>query len=227
MYAGTVTIPDPLLAWEIEDMPEGYTGYVRYDDMVHESPRDWITSATIINANDRLLNIDSDDEGLAEVRDRWHWLGTYGFSSRGQSYPPHYGEPTFTERTLFAKYDRERLVERYVAMFRPDIAVYVDRWDAGRENYGWGYVTREALAEAGYSEDGREHVSGTLQMRARAIFDQEVETYRMWAEGEVYGVTVIRDEDGEEASLWGIYDDYPYDYMQVEVVADLIAEMEV
>ena len=89
------------------------------------------------------------------------------------------------------------LMDRYLAMFRPDIAVYVDYWSAGRESYGWGYVTREALAEAGYSGQ----LSGTLKMRARALFDSEVDVYGQWAEGEVYGFVHL--EPGAEIAVDG------------------------
>lgn len=85
------------------------------------------------------------------------------------------------------------MVRRYVAMFRPDIAA-VDTWEvSGSSQSDWragiGYVTRDALAAAGYSEDGRETLSGTLRMRAAAILAGEVAEYGAYFAGEVYTAT--------------------------------------
>lgn len=179
-YTGTITMTDPMLVEEIE-VPEGYQAFVVYDqDASSDSPRGWAGNvATIINGNNRLNEIDTDDAGLREARGRFTEIG----------------------------------MRRYIAMFRPDIALYVDYWSAGRENYGWGYVTTEALADQGL--DATE---------AERCFYAEVEVYRQWAEGEVYGVIVNHEESGQEASLWGIYDDSG-DYIREEIVPDLISQV--
>lgn len=186
-YTGTITITDPLLVETITDLPEGFTGYVRYDEAAYgDSPRDWApNAATIIQRNDRRGDVDEcDDYGLAEARDRWY---------DGRRVGPN------------------PLIERYLRIFRPDIVLYVDYWSAGRDLYGWGYITREAWEEGGYTATPQE------------VFDAEVETYRQWADGEVYGVTVVNDETGEEADLWGVYDDPP-GYVR-DVALELIREV--
>lgn len=197
MYDGHITTTDPGLVSTLDDLPEGYKGYVRVDEDAHnDSPRSWHpNTAVLIQCNDRRGDADEcDDYGLAEARERW-------YNGKGIDSP---------------------MIQRYVAMFRPDIAYYCDYWSAGRDLYGWGYVTRAALAEAGYSSDA-EVLNGTLKMRARTLFDQEVDIYQQWADGEVYGITVVHEESGEEADLWGVYDTPGY---FAEVAAELIAEIE-
>lgn len=103
-------------------------------------------------------------------------------------------------------------MERYLAMFRPDIAYYTDYWQAGRDSFGWGYVTHEAMEQHGGDDPKR-------------AFDIEVDLYRQWAEGEVYGAyhltqgkpivtygehgAYVDDWEVDEDSCWGFlgYDD--------------------
>lgn len=137
--------------------------------------------ATLIQTNSRCSDIDDDDAGLGEARERFD----------------------------------DAMMRRYLTMFRPDIAYYADYWSAG-DSYGWGYVTRDAMREAGLSAN---------PVDAQEAFDQEVSLYRQWAEGEVYGAIhltvgapVVRygaegayvdGYDVEEDSCWGFlgYDD--------------------
>lgn len=134
---------------------DGSRTFVVYDDNSDtESPRDYDGNvATLIQCNSRCIDIDSDDAGLSEARDRF--------------------------------YRDEPMMQRYVAMFRPDIALYVDYWSAG-DSYGWGYVTTEAWSEAfppGF--EGRNRDGSPLT--PEQVFDSEVSLYRQWANGEVYG----------------------------------------
>lgn len=202
-YDGHIIARDPGLAWEIEDMPEGFKGYVRYDDSP-ESPREWAHVSTLVQNNDRRGDVDQGEE-LREARERWDWTDDRGFFGY---MPTYYDTPT--NRALH-KVGREALIQRYIRIFRPDIVHYVDYWSAGRDLYGWGYITREA-----WGEDSPSIAPG-------AVFDAEVETYRQWADGEVYGVTVVRESDGAEESLWSVYDDQD-GYIE-QVAAELVEEL--
>lgn len=198
-YTGTLTITDPGLVETINDLPEGYTGYVRVDeDAYGDSPRDWAPNvATIIQRNDRRGAVDEPDARLDEARDRWSWTKYASLVGGNRS-----------DRAIKAVGD-EGMVARYLSIFRPDIALYVDHWSAGRDLFGWGYITAEAWEEGGYT------------IAPQDVFDQEVEIFRQWADGEVYGVTVVNDETGEDASLWSVYDSPGYFR---EVALDLIEE---
>lgn len=217
-YTGTITVRDPLLVEEIEEgLPEGITAYIRYDDGTYgDSPRDWCNVATIINRNDRLNEIDADKAGLQEARDRWDWTDQPSFFDYATYSDTH------INRVLHAV-GREALIERYIRIFRPDIAYYRDYWAAGRENYGWGYIMAEDWTE-GLSTSGR-RLNESEVAACRITFDQEVETYRQWAEGEVYEVIVTNTETDSDAALCGVYDDYSWTYIKGDVIPDLIAEV--
>lgn len=92
------------------------------------------------------------------------------------------------------------LMRRYLAIYRPDILHYDDNWSAG-DSHGWGYVTRESWERwmgADYSGD----------VTPEQAFDQEVDVYRQWANGEVYGCVHVTKQDDD--SVWGFlaYDDH-------------------
>lgn len=181
---------------------DGSVTVVMYDPVPGdcESPRDDDGNvATLIQENSRCIAVDTDDAGLAEAHDRWDYRG-------GDVY-----------------------MARYLAAFRPDIAAYVNRWDAG-DSYGWGYVTREALAAAGFSDD-RETLSGTLQLRAGTLFDAEVAVYRQWADGEVccahhltrgQSVTVA-DYTGATPAGTEVSEDTVYGFLGYDNLADIAA----
>ena len=159
---------------------DGSITYIVWDDdSSAENPREYDGNiATLIQCNDRCNDIDTDDAGLSEARDR---LDAF---------------------------------ERYLAMFRPDIVHYVGYWTAG-DSYGWGYVTRADWEAAGY----------TSTVTPQQAFEQEVDIYRQWANGEVYGAhhvtvgdpIVVLGEEGAyvdgfetvEEDCWGFlgYDD--------------------
>lgn len=203
-YTGTITVADPMLVETITDLPEGYTGYVRVDESP-ESPREWDGNVSVlVQTNDRRGSVDSGDD-LSEAHYRWDWTNDRGFFG----YMPSWFH-TDTNRALH-RVGREALMARYLRIFRPDIKHYVERWDAGRDLYGWGYITTEAWDAAGCTATPEE------------VFDAEVDIYRQWADGEVYGVTVVHEESGEEASLWGVYDE-PFGYVR-DVALDLIEEI--
>jgi hypothetical protein len=185
---------------------DGSLTFVMIDtDPEHADPReDEGLVSTLIREGRDYTPLDDDDEGLAEARDRWDWLGTYGYSSRGQRGGPHF-VPTAADKALFAHYDRDKIMQRYVAMFRPDILHYCDRWEAsgfsqGHYTYGWGYVSRakwEYAMGEGY----------TGPITPEEAFGQEVNIYELYFRGEVYGYVhiepdgevVTTDVDGEHA----------------------------
>jgi hypothetical protein len=66
---------------------------------------------------------------------------------------------------------------------------------------------------------------GCPRASRRELASQALGLYRQWAEGEVYGVVVTRESDGETESLWGIYDDSAgQDYLR-DVAHELAAEL--
>lgn len=65
-----------------------------------------------------------------------------------------------------------------------------DRWDSGMA--GFIYTTRETVK-----------VTGTPWEQVREMMIEDVETYNMYLQGDVYGYSV---EDGED-SCWGFYSD--------------------
>lgn len=141
--------------------------------------------ATLIQENSRLLDVDDDDAGLGEARDRFDCYGRRGTSAHGYAHG--------TKVPL----DREAMMKRYLAMFRPDILHY-DDWltvGSGRAGYGWGYVTREAWEKwMGTDYDG--------DVTPEQAFDGEVTVYNQWADGEVYGYVITR-KGREVGSCWG------------------------
>lgn len=154
----------------------GKTVEIHYDtDGDHSNPRnnDGVIS-TLIQENSNCINVDSDDAYLGEARD-WFY---------------RYDNADGVVRTL----DREDMMRRYIAMFRPDVAYYADEWSAG-DSHGWGYVTVESWTKwMGEDYEG--------EVTPQSAFEGEVGEYRKWATGEVFGY-VITDEDGKEDSCWG------------------------
>lgn len=150
-------------------------------DGEHADPRqDWCV-AHLVMQHDGYRHMDDADHGIEEARERW-----------GAKSP---------------------MVERYVRMFRPDIAHYEPRWEVTGHSqsdwaYGYGYVTRDDLAEAGYSMNPDRPLSGTLKMRAKAMLDDEVRVYGLYFAGEVYGaIHVSPGEDTFSLSDHGAYVD--------------------
>lgn len=157
-----------------------------------ESPReDDGNIATLIQTNRDYLTLDEDEAGLREAHDRWYWLDVgkpyVGISCMGLAgrCPCRNCRDEFSnaERAVQRRYGREEMVRRYIAMFRPDVLYYTDSWDAasyGDGSRGWGYVTREDWEQAmGTDYDG--------DLTPEKAFDQEVDLYRQWAGGEIYG----------------------------------------
>lgn len=221
--------PDMCDAYRHED---GSITYIVYDhDGEHANPRDYDGNvATLIQENDRCIRIDEDEAGLSEARERFGRYGRQGWST--------WRDPSLSR--MHCHHDREYMMRRYIAMFRPDIVHYVDWWSAG-DSYGWGYVTRADWVKSMYPErpyipddaHGRE-VADAIErfldyepgITPEKAFSDEVDLYRQWAEGEVYGgIHVTADEpivvlgdhgayvDGyaeSEDSCWGFlgYDDH-------------------
>lgn len=129
------------------------------EDLSFSSPRDWDGNvACLVVEHRNYRDLDDADNGIEEARERWG--------------------------------DEHSNVERYVRMFRPDIAHYEPRWSVNGcsqsdWSHGYGYVTRAALALAGYGSHTKT-LSGTMRMRAKSMFDSELAIYQMWFEGDVY-----------------------------------------
>lgn len=220
---------DVLDAYRHED---GSITYIVPDyDCEHVNPReDDGNVTTLIQENDRYLDIDEDEAGLREAREHFSGYGRHGTTA------PTWG------RGAQSRHDREYMMERYLAMFRPDILHYEDSCSFGDygASRGWGYVTREAWEEWMYPDKPYVPDDATPEVAAAAAerflsyepsvtpkeaFDQEVDLYRQWANGEVYGAwhvsvgdpIVVLGEYGayidgyeeDEDSCWGFlgYDD--------------------
>jgi hypothetical protein len=102
-------------------------------------------------------------------------------------------------------------VERYARIYLD--AVAYGSWDDPRsESRVLGIVTRETAASEQLPDP-----QGALAA--------ELEVYRQWADGEVYGVIVVRESDGEENSLWSCYDDTgDFSYLR-QVAEELASEL--
>jgi len=164
----------------------GAITYIVYDnDASHANPRDDEGNvATLIQLNDRCINLDVADDRIAEAYDRF---GT----SVG--------------------------MDRYLAMFRPDILHWDPAWSAS-DSYGWGCVYREAWeaamhppppGEGATREQVEDYLEPTVTVTPEEAFDAEVELYRQWVDGEVYGAVHVH-PDGDTESVWGFlgYDDH-------------------
>jgi hypothetical protein len=214
---------------------DGSITYILSDsDNEHANPREeGETTACLVSENRDYLPLDDADDGIFEARKRFEDYDLTEVGLRKQ-----YGSDLATfywgRHALLqgrSKHNAEYMVRRYISICRPDIAHYEHSWSAsgtsqGDYRAGWGYVTREALAEAGYSMNPERPLSGTYKMRAATIFEGELKAYQQYFAGEVFGavhVTVgepivkIWDHgayiDGwttEEESVWGFlgYDDH-------------------
>lgn len=136
--------------------------------------------ATLIQTNSRCIDIDSDDAGLGEMRQR-------------------------LDDSMVA--DPNPLILRYLSIYRPDILYYSAHWSAG-DSYGWGYVTAEAWKKT-MVPDEEDFLPDVARALAPEVFDQEVKVYGQWANGEIYRSIHI-EPDGTEDSCGGHlgYDDH-------------------
>ena len=170
---------------------DGSITYIVYDfDGEHANPRENDGNvATLIQENDHYIAIDEDHAGLKEARERFDCYGRHGTSAHGYAHG--------TKVAL----DREAMMRRYIAIFRPDILYYRDRWGEG-DSYGWGYVDVETWRKWMYPEKPYMTENATPEEQASAAeyyltyepsctpeeaFNQEVDVYGQWARGEVYG----------------------------------------
>lgn len=114
------------------------------------------------------------------------------------------------------------MVARYLRVFHG--AVAVEEWTGNGRGEGGriiGIVTRETMARE-FAELGYAWTKDSAQV----VVASEIEIYRQWTAGEVYGV-VVTAPDGREESLFGIFTenggtDVPY---LRQVAEDLSAEI--
>ena len=120
--------------------------------------------------------------------------------------------PSFDIREAFDRFGRDYdLIGRWLRMFHDVVSFdYLSR----RDDIVFGVVTRQQADSWGCEP---EYVEGAAT--------DALETYRQWADGEVYGVIVVRQEDGAEGSLWGIYDAFPHHYLEGDVVTEIVEEI--
>lgn len=202
--ADTLFDADALLLWAPvefdstrERLSEAYrheNGAITYivydDDGQHANPRDSDCNlATLIQRNTRCIDVDSDDAGLTEAYDRFGNHRRVGTTER---------------------------MKRYLSIFRPDIVHYCDYWSAG-DSYGWGYITRETWEREMAPPPGphptpeavQAWLTATTTITPEKAFKAEVEVYRQWCEGEVFG-GIHEHPDGTSDSCWGFlgYDDH-------------------
>lgn len=107
------------------------------------------------------------------------------------------------------------LIARYLKMFHDAAAVVVEDCGAYRTyNPVIGWITEA---------DARE-----LARSPEDVVKSDLEEYRQWAAGEVYGV-IVTDEKADpsenEAAIGGIYDDFDFSHIRSEIIPDLIAEL--
>lgn len=87
---------------------------------------------------------------------------------------------------------------------------------------GVAWMDRAAIVE----NYGHKRATKSDREKARQLIKAECSTLAQWAAGEVYGYIVGDDENDHLDSLWGIYDEWPYDYLKSEAnsAAESIAE---
>lgn len=204
---------------------DGSITYIVPDmDGEHANPRedDDMNVSTLIQENNRYSDIDVADSSLTEARERFDCYGRRGTSAHGYAHGTR------------VRLDREAMMHRYIAIFRPDIVYYADWVSIGRDGYGWGYVTEETWRTHMYPEkpygETPEAVENWLNYEPSSTpeeaFKQELDLYEQWANGEVYGGVhvsvgkpiVVLGEHGayvdgyeeDEDSCWGFlgYDDH-------------------
>jgi hypothetical protein len=126
------------------------------------------------------------------------------------------GDAVEALREAWARWRDHDTVERYARIYLGALA-YDSNDDPRSESRVLGIVTRESLAAIGFTADETPD--------AAAILAAELDVYRQWADGEVYGVVVTREDNGAEDSLWSVYDDSnDYAYCR-EVASELVANL--
>ncbi|GAA5121404.1 hypothetical protein [Haloechinothrix salitolerans] len=149
------------------------------------------------------------DEHAESPRD-WHNVATLVQLSERHAHPDEpdaLGDALLRAWRYFGDLDR---LERYARAYLG--AVVIDtRDDPASGSRVLGIITDIDAA--------REHLADPS-----ATLRAELDTYRDWAEGRVYGV-IVTASDGREASLWGCYDDNPGFLYLYDVANDLATEV--
>lgn len=106
-------------------------------------------------------------------------------------------------------FDDERKIRTYLQAFHD--VIYCDRWSWQGSSqsdwgHGWGYITRQAMRDAGWTDDK------ITPEFAERVFKAEVGTFESWAAGEVFGYVIKDPETGYDLeSCWGFIGDDRYD----------------
>lgn len=193
---------------------DGSITYIVHDDDCGDAnPRNFDGNvATLIQKNTICIDVDDDEAGLQEAYDRFSGYGCHDTSA------PTWG------RGVKSRYDREHMMRRYIAMFRPDILYYQDYWSAGEDSYGWGYITKAnwekhmlpPTPDPANAEALQQWLEYAPSMTPEDVFRGEVDLYGLWASGDVYGAIHVR-PNGTEDACWG--------FLGYDSLADIAMQM--
>lgn len=189
-----------------------------YEGYGDSNPRDYDNTATLVSDSRDYNPIDDGDSEIEEMREAFevltrvtdHWnfeiedwceVPTPFFSIKmAGGYTATYDLDDLAEAWVVEAYllglNAEQAMDRYIANHRPDIAAYQHHWSVtgtsqGDWREGYAYVTRQALADAGYSMNPDKPLNGTYKMRAASMMESELNVYGLWFAGEVFYSTTI------------------------------------
>jgi hypothetical protein len=185
-----------------------------------ESPREWDNLGTMVCWHGR-YNL-GDVDGAKEYNDPIDFF----YELSGLEIEPDDGLGNFTddqkERIYDEAYRKNIILPLYLydhSGITMNTTGFSCGWDSGQ--VGYIYVSLEKVRE----EYSCKRVSKKMRERIEKYLTGEVETYDMFLRGDVYGFSVVReDEDGEEVdidSCWGFYG-YDDPYMTEDVIKGAI-----
>jgi hypothetical protein len=193
----TLTVPNPDLVGTLDGMPEGFTAHV-----VRDSDADM-----------------PDWDGIGYVFSLPYLYDRDAVLISGD------GDDTGADAMLAAAreaWDRAHKDNRY-GWDLPKFARLMRFHGASSVAYDTG-IDRDAVIVAVVTKRQADRW-GCDRKDRHLLAGEALATFRQWAEGSVYGVVVTRESDGEDTSLWGIYDDSPGQTYLREVALELASEL--
>jgi hypothetical protein len=192
----TLTVPNPDLVGTLDGMPDGFTAHVLWDS---DAPcPDW--------------------DGIGYVFALSYLSGRNECLISGDGDDRHPMDADLVAEV----WDRAHKDNRY-GWDLPKFARLMRFHGASSVAYDTG-IDRNAVIVAVVTK--RQADAWGCPRRLRSTLAAEgLSVFRHWAEGSVYGVVVTRESDGEDVSLWGIYDDSPGQTYLREVAIELVAEL--